>query len=225
MSKVVYHSFLDDTFKRPWSSARLFVDNIPSDTSVEELKQFFFLRHDKHAIIDIWINIIFNGSTTFAFIDFNSIENAALFLNMDQSGPIKFKQTSVEYISRGTKYTLIVKPSEPPIGCRGQKFNDRQVVLLHPVGVFTNDNRINNVSSEPACSGSNNYLVKNGFQLINKPIVIVGQFMSANEKWDATAKLSSYNIPLIIKLNHATKNKWNIELGIVLLCLLNRVLN
>ena len=156
---------------------------------------------------------MFNGTTTFAYIDFSTIENAALFLDMDQSGPIKYKQTRVDYLSRGTKHSLIVKPAEPPIGCRGQKFNDRQVVVMHPVSTATNDNRRNNVPNIPACVSSTNCLVKNGFQLINKPMVAVGQFMSVNEKWDATSKLSLYNIPLIIKLNHDTKNKFNIQLG------------
>jgi hypothetical protein len=77
----------------------------------------------------------------------------------------------------------------------------------------TIDNRRINVPNILACVASTDYLVKNGFQLINKPIVAAGQFMSVNEKWDATAKLSLYNIPLIIKLNYDTKNKWNIELG------------
>jgi hypothetical protein len=98
MSKPIYHSVLDDTFKRPWHSARLFVDKIPFGTTKEELTQFFTLRHD-------------------------------------------------------------------------------------PV-------------------------------LFNKPVVAGTQFPSVDIKWNFIAKLSSYDIPLIIKLNHNTKNRLNIELGI-----------
>jgi hypothetical protein len=58
------------------------------------------------------------------------------------------------------------------------------------------------------------YLVNSNFTLFNKPQVSGTQFPSVDSKWDFCAKLSLYNIPLIIEINHSTKNRLNIEFGI-----------
>jgi len=208
MSKPIYHSVLDDTFKRPWNSARLFVDKIPFGTSKEELEQFFTLRHDLQALLMVWIYDVNIGGITFAKIDFNTVDNAALFLDKDLSGPIKYKQTRVDFLSNGNKYKLLIKPVEPAPGLRGKSFNDRQTVVMYPV-VYS---PINNVITNNGANVS--YLVNSNFTLFNKPQVSGTQFPSVDSKWDFCAKLSLYNIPLIIEINHSTKNRLNIEFGI-----------
>jgi len=68
------------------------------------------------------------------------------------------------------------------------------------------------------------HLVSRGFLLIDKPFVQLTQFPSVSEKWDATSKMSSFNIPLIIQKNYDTKNRFNIELGMFFIVFITNIL-
>ena len=117
-----YHSVLDETFKRKTDSARLVVYGLPAKVSKQAVEHNFFLRHDFQALQFVYIPDKQLSTTTFANLDFNSVGNAALFLDKDLSGPVKYKRTYDNFLYNGHKYILSIKPVEPCVGCKGLSF-------------------------------------------------------------------------------------------------------